>query len=99
MILTFLSLMDILAASFVLLHLKIVPLVLLLALFIFLKSLFSLLSSMAHNSYTDWMGAIDFLAAVGMFVFILADTNSFVRTTAVLLLIKGVYSFILSRGA
>jgi hypothetical protein len=89
---------DIISALMIILKIRITPVLIILAMFVFLKAIFSLLSSLAHNSYTDWMGAVDLLASLGMFIFIISDTNSFVEITSTLLLLKGIYSLVCSHG-
>ena len=99
MILTLLSILDITAALMTMFEIRIIPLLVFLAMFLFLKALFSLLSSFARNDYTDWLGTVDLLASVGMFIFIALGTNSFVEITSKLLLFKGTYCLIRAYGS
>ncbi len=98
MILTILSLLDILAALSLMFGIHLTPILVFFGLFLFLKSLYSLLSSFSRNSYADWLGATDLLAAVGIFMFLTIGTNSFVDTVSKLLLFKGLYCLIRGWG-
>ncbi len=98
MILTFLSSLDVLAGLVLIFKIEWLPLRVVLTLFIFLKALFSLLSSLSHNNYLDWMGAIDMATAIAFMISFVSYENSFVHTAGMLALLKGLYSLILSRG-
>jgi len=64
--------------------------------FSFAKGGWSIFSSIATGHYFDWMGIIDVIAGMGLFMIYNGASFYILSTLGTLVVIKGIYSFILS---
>lgn len=91
-ILLLLTAIDILSGSVLLLNLNFF--VNYIAVILLLKGLFSLLSSLGIGYWFDWMGVVDIISAVALFLFYLGLPAAIFSTIAWIIIFKGSYSFL-----
>lgn len=58
------------------------------------KGIWSLLSSFAMGYFTDWMGAIDTLAGICLFLLMRGSSFVFFTIVGVVMIVKGLYSLV-----
>jgi len=84
-----LSLLDLIAGGLLLLNLNYY--VNYVAAFMLLKGLFSIISSFGMGYWFDWMGFIDIITSISLFLFSFGLPASIFKTIAWLIVAKGVY--------
>lgn len=97
MLIAILSLLDIFSALFLLFFKNLYilhGLIGFMAVYSLLKGFFSFLSSVGMRYYFDWMGIVDVLVGISLFLTMWGFPSVFFQTIGVIALLKGIYSIL-----
>ncbi len=93
MIVVILSILDVIGGSLLMFQIG-GTLAIVFGLFHFFKGIFSIASSLSVGYFFDWMGWVDLITGLGLFLF---SENVFVLSSfGIITLLKGVYSLVLA---
>jgi len=82
--------LDILGGVLLVLSVSTTPLF---AIFFILKGIWSIISSVGSGYYADWMGAVDLLTGIGLYLVLNGITNGIFKIVGIAMILKGLYTY------